>query len=107
MNRCVDDNSAKRETDVAMIAFVARKVQASRLIIEMRDPKALAFVTLVEAAGKKRACGFETIELQRKFGTLIPHGIAVAAGAVTNDANRVGIGRKESPLWRNMRPAAP
>jgi hypothetical protein len=67
-------------------------VQAAVLIVYVRNPKALAALTFFKAAGKEGAGRSEAIELQREFGTLIPHRIAVAALAVTNDANRVGIG---------------
>jgi hypothetical protein len=95
VNRSIDDDRTERKIDGAMLALVARKVKASRLVVEMGDPKALEPGRCFgEAAGKEYACRFQAIELQREFGTLIPHRIALAAGAAANDANRVGFEAK-------------
>jgi hypothetical protein len=43
-------------------------------VINMGHPQALAHrVPVRETAGEKFAGGFEAVELQREFGTLIPH----------------------------------
>jgi len=53
VNHSIDDDGAEREIDGTMLALVARKVKASRLVVEMRHPKALALVTFGEAVGKE------------------------------------------------------
>lgn len=67
-------------------------MEAARFVVEVRDPKGLAATTFfAEAAGKEFTCRPKTVELQREFGTLIPHGLAVAGSQTANDVNRVGI----------------
>jgi hypothetical protein len=49
-------------------------MDAARLVIEMCDPQIFAFgVGVGHAAGKEFPGRRQTIELQREFGTLIPH----------------------------------
>jgi hypothetical protein len=49
-------------------------VEAARLVVDMRDPQALAlWIFFREAPRKEIAGGSEAVELQREFGTLIPH----------------------------------
>jgi len=52
-----------------------------RLVVDMSDPQVLSpWISFCEASGKKIAGGSEAVELQRKFGTLIPHAsLAMAA----------------------------
>jgi hypothetical protein len=89
----VDDDGAQREVDAADMTVVPRDVQAASFIVDMRDPQAFAAGILVdEAARKEFAHRGEAIELQREFGTLIPHGRFVAWNGVLNDANRLGFG---------------
>jgi hypothetical protein len=72
---------------------VARNVQATGLLIEVRDPKGLLpRVLLGKAAGEKCAGGGCAVELQRRFGTLIPHHLALTGRSRFYDANRIGFG---------------
>jgi hypothetical protein len=72
--RRVRDDFADREIRAAFVAAMAGDVQASRLLIDMRDPQAFtARVLLCEAPCEKVASGLDAVELQREFGTLIPH----------------------------------
>src|SRR5690348_5018438 len=73
--RCVENDRAQRKAHAAAIAAMTRQVEAIGLAVEMGDPQAfLAQVGLSEAAGEEGPRGGEAIELQRGFGTLIPHG---------------------------------
>ena len=70
----VGDDVAQRETEPGLIAFVAREMQAPRLLVDMRDPQEFApWVAIGDAAGEKGPGRGKPVELKRKFGTLIPH----------------------------------
>jgi hypothetical protein len=70
----IGDNRTKRKVRVILVALMAAQVQASRLIVDVRDPEALPpRFRLTETAAKERLGGCKPIELQRVFGTLIPH----------------------------------
>ena len=74
MLRGVDDDLAQRKVGAGLVTLVMRHVEAMRALVEMRDPQAFAGgIGLGEAAGEKRLGGGEAVELQRMFGTLIPH----------------------------------
>jgi hypothetical protein len=84
----VGDNCAEWKISAAFVALVTRQMEASRLIIDMSDPKALASRScLTEAAAEERFGGCKPIELQRVFGTLIPHAVFVCRGADTKACN--------------------
>lgn len=90
MLRRIDDDCLQREVHPRLVAFVAADVEAARLIVDMRDPQALPRdVKLGEAAGEELpGCG-KSIELQWEFGTLVPHGLALAERGAWFDLNRV------------------
>ena len=70
----VKDDVADREGGTGLVAPVARDVEAPRPIVDMRNPQALALrVFFGKATGEEVARRGETVELQREFGTLIPH----------------------------------
>ena len=93
VNRGIDDDRTERKIDGAMLALVARKVKASRLVVEMRHPKALEpGGCFGEAAGKEYACRFQAIELQREFGTLMSHCTRLRHRTPRDDEKRVRIG---------------
>lgn len=72
--KCVGDDLADWKVCASFIAFIARHVKAVSFLIHMRDPQALAtWVGFSETAGEEVACRREAVELQRMFGTLIPH----------------------------------
>jgi hypothetical protein len=53
---------------------MARNMKTAGLFIDMRDPQCLAVRVLFgHATGEEPARGREAVELQREFGTLIPH----------------------------------
>jgi hypothetical protein len=65
-------------------------VEASRLIVDMSNPKALARgIGVGQATGKEGLCGGEAVELERKFGTLIPHDFGLRGKRRTAQLNRV------------------
>jgi hypothetical protein len=69
----VGDNVAQRETGSGLVAFVAREMQAPGLLVDMRDPQELTpRVAIGDAAGKEGSGRGQPVELERKFGTLIP-----------------------------------
>ncbi len=75
------------------VAVVAREVETVQLLVEMGDPQPLARgVRFREAAGKKSASGGKSIDLQRRFGTLMLHARTLERPALPNDRNRVGSG---------------
>ena len=93
VQRRVDDDGAQREGDAAAVSLVPRDMEAIGLPVEMCDPQRLALrVCLGEAAGEERTCGVQPVDLQRRFGTLIPHATAVADAAPRDDAKRVAFG---------------
>jgi hypothetical protein len=99
MHGHIDDDPAKGEIDPARVAAVAGKMDAARLFIEMRDPQHLPCrVLLGEAAGKELMRRRRSIELQRKFGTLILHPLALTKVRSASDWKRVGFGRQVSPF---------
>ena len=56
------------------IAPMAGKVEAARLLVDMRYPQAVGTrVAFCKASGKKIASGVQAVKLQRKFGTLVAH----------------------------------
>jgi hypothetical protein len=70
----IGDDLPKRELAARLIARVARQMKAACLLVHMRDPQILqSGLGISHAPGEKVACGRETVELQREFGTLIPH----------------------------------
>ena len=70
----IGDDPCNWEVVGELIAFMAGKMEAARLLIDMRDPQDVAArVTFCEASGKKLAGGVQAVELQRKFGTLVAH----------------------------------
>ena len=100
--RCIDDDRPQREVHPALVAFVAADVEAARLIVDMRDPKALARkVEFGKAASEELPRGGKAIELQRVFGTLVAHGLVLAERGAPFDLNRVGSGAQNHPLWTN------
>lgn len=70
----VEDDLADRESRAALVALVAGNVETTGVVVDMGDPEVLApGISLGEATRKEAARRRETVELQRKFGTLIPH----------------------------------
>ena len=71
----VGNDFAQREAGAAQVAVVASEVEAPRLFVHMGDPQTLAArVGVFETAGEEGLGRGETVEFQREFGTLIPHG---------------------------------
>ena len=78
----VGDDLAQRKVGTGLVAAMPGQVKASCLVVDMRDPQALEpWIGIREATGKERLGGVETVELQRVFGTLIPHGKELSAPA--------------------------
>jgi hypothetical protein len=71
----VGNDLAQRETGAGRVAVVASEMETLRLFVDMGDPQTLAArVGVFKTAGEERLSRRETVELQREFGTLIPHG---------------------------------
>ena len=84
---------AQREVGAGLVARIARQMQAARVVIDMRDPQALARrIAVGETAGEKFAGGGEAVEFQRKFGTLIPHACSLCETGEPPTSNRIRIG---------------
>ena len=61
--------------------MVARQMDAAGLLVDMRDPQILARGSpRARQPAKKSTGGGEPVELQRKFGTLIPHAACLSRG---------------------------
>lgn len=64
----------------ALVAPVTRQVKTPGLGIDMCDPERFARAVLLrQAAGKENSRGLEAIELERQFGTLVPHWLCIGA----------------------------
>ncbi len=86
----VGDDAADRQPDAARIPFVVRHVNAARLCVEMRDPEMLDRpILLCEASREEITRRRRSVELQREFGTLVPHADRLTEGGQLLDANRV------------------
>ena len=70
----VGDDVAQGEGRATSIAVMAGEVDAMRAVVDVRDPQAFpAVVAFREAARKECLGGSRAVDLQREFGTLIPH----------------------------------
>ena len=98
MQGCIDDDGPKWKIQAAGISRVAREVDTARFVIEMSNPQVLARRIFREAAGEEGTRGLDSVELQRRFGTLISHAAALAEPVGDHDANRIGFGAKMPPL---------
>ncbi len=95
VSRRVGDDRADGENGAFFIAFVAAQVDASGLLIDMRDPQAFAHrIGVGEAAGKEVASGLAPFQFQRKIGTLISHSGRLGARVPGSHLNRVHVGAK-------------
>ena len=96
----IGDDRAKRKIGAGFIALMTSQMEASRLIIDMRDPQALQVRScLTEAAAEERLGSCKPIELQRVFGTLIPHAGSLGTHDGAAHLNRLQNGY---PLWMDM-----
>ena len=92
---CISDDLPQRERGAALVAVVARYMQATGLIIDMGDPQAFARrIGLSHTTGKEVTSGTEAVQFQREFGTLIPHAAAVGDSSIPNDEDRIRNGLK-------------
>jgi hypothetical protein len=72
---CIGNDLPQRKAGARLVPFVAGHMEATSLVIDVSDPQALAArIEFGEAAREELASGGDPIELQREFGTLIPHG---------------------------------
>jgi hypothetical protein len=99
----IGDDLTEWETSLPRAAAVTSHVKTSRLIVDVRDPQAFApRVGIGDAAREERPGRGKAIELQREFGTLIPHGVGVGQRVAASDSNRVRNGTKmdmQSRTW--------
>ena len=74
-------------------------MDAPRLIVEVRDPKALLVRLLLgKASGEEVAGGGDAGEFERDFGTLTTHPTQLAELACGDDEKRIRIGSNRSIL---------
>jgi hypothetical protein len=70
----IDDDLPQWKVGADLVAAIARDVKAAGVVVHVGDPQAFAARILFrEAAREELAGGREPVELQRGFGTLIPH----------------------------------
>ena len=104
VERGVGDDPAEREIGAALVAGMARDVEAVRGIIEMGDPQAFERrIGIGHAAGEEGPGGRKAVELQREFGTLISHCEGVSEAEDGNDLNRIPFGQVFPPFWGYLR----
>ena len=73
------------------------------LLVDMGDPQAFAAgIPVRQAAGEEFAGGREAVELQREFGTLIPHA-ATYSETAPPDAIRTASGNRRPNRIRTIR----
>jgi len=74
MRGCVCDDVSQWKGGASFVAIVAGNVDALRTIVDVGDPQALASgIAFREAAREEGPGGGWAVDLQRDFGTLIPH----------------------------------
>ena len=74
MLRGVGDDVAKGEASPAFISIMTGQVNALRAAIDVGNPQTFSGgITFGEAARKEGLGGGWAVDLQREFGTLIPH----------------------------------
>ena len=74
MLRGVGDDFAQRKVGSALIARVARQMEAVGVIVDVRHPQTFpTCLPIRKASRKKLARGLQAVELQGQFGTLIAH----------------------------------
>ena len=72
MKRGIGDDPAERKIGAALVARMARQVEAVRLIIEMRDPQAFPRrIGIGHAAGEEGAGGSQAVELQQLLDAVV------------------------------------
>jgi len=72
--RGIGDDGPHREDAAVGIPAMTREMDAPGLLVDMSDPKVLTgWVGIRHAARKEIARRRQAVQLQRKFGTLIPH----------------------------------
>jgi hypothetical protein len=68
-------------------------MEATRLIVEVRDPQALpGWILLFEATREERPRSGEAVEFDGDVGTLMTHRVLLMDASPPDDANRVGFG---------------
>ena len=83
VKRRVLDDFAQGKVHRALVAFMARDVEATGLIVDVSNPKAFPLrVRIGDAAGEEGASCSQAVDFQGEFGTLIAHArLAMAAGS--------------------------
>src|SRR5437773_2515436 len=78
----VGDDRPQWKGRARFIAGIALDMNALRIVIDMRDPQALARgIAIGHAAGEEFPRRCQAVELQREFGTLIPHRLKASRSA--------------------------
>lgn len=97
----VGDYLPHRNRHTALIAVVARKVDAAGTVVDMRNPEMFAErVGFGEAVGEEAAGRFVAVEQQRGFGTLMKHADCLWRQPPASDWNRIRNGLIIPPKWR-------
>jgi hypothetical protein len=90
MHGRVSNDLADWEGGAALVSGMARHVQAARIIVDMGNPERFPpRVLFRKAAGEELPRGGDAVELQREFGTLIPHASALWRNAFGRELHRV------------------
>ena len=95
----IPDDFAYRQGGPGPVAFVAREMQAARIMVEMRHPQAFAArIGIRKAAGEKLASRRKSVEPQRMFGTLVTHTPTLRKDGRGLDGNCIDTGLKPCPF---------
>jgi len=74
MHRGIANDLLQRKGRARFVTLVARNMEATRLLIDVRYPDALAVgIRIRHAAGKELPCCGKAVEPQGELGTLISH----------------------------------
>ena len=74
MSGGVGDDLSQREIRAVLVTLMARHMKTAGLLVDMRNPQILAGrIGIGHAPGEELAGRRKPVELQREFGTLIPH----------------------------------
>ena len=72
----VNHDFTQRKDRSAFVPRIASEMEASGVLIDVRNPQAFkGGIGIGETSREEFASGLQALELQREFGTLIPHAL--------------------------------
>ena len=93
MLRRVDDDFPQREGGAGLMALMPGDMQATRLVIQVCDPQALACeIPVCKAPCKELARSGQSIELEREIYTLVAHATGLGPAPAIRTAERFHFG---------------